>query len=90
MIFNINEEVKVRLTPAGRAFHAARFATFKAQTNHGLAYCAPVENAEGWSRWQLWSLIQTFGGDNGAIHLGGNGVPFAVEIEIPDSRAMPR
>ena len=81
MLFNINETVRVRLTPYGRAFHAAQFALFKAENQRCCtAYRAPVEDAEGWSRWQMHSLMREFGGE---LTLGNPNVPFATDIDIP-------
>ena len=86
MKFNINTIVRVRLTPAGRAFHAAQFAISKIRTDHGLTYIPPTEDAEGWSKWQLWSLMQEFGSE---CYAGNPGLPFATVIEIPDAKVTP-
>lgn len=57
--------VRVRLTPAGRAQHMARFAIEKAARGaRGIklgAYIPPVENLDGTSDWTLWSLMHNFG-----------------------------
>lgn len=75
--FNINCQVRVKLTPEGRAAHAADheafWASVKARTPR---YVPPREDAEGYSTWQLWSLMQAFGKH---INLGG---PLMFETNI--------
>ena len=63
MDFNINDKVRVRLTPHGRAVHAANHAELcgQAPALPGWGYRPPTENADGWSEWQLWSLMAAFG-----------------------------
>lgn len=70
MEFNINEKVRVKLTDHGRAVHATDHALFWASMNHPKppAYVAPKEDENGWSEWQLWTLMAAFGKH---IHLGG-------------------
>lgn len=47
--FNMNNVVRVRLTPPGRKVLVA-------------LHQRPVEeDADGWSRWQLWDLLTVFG-----------------------------
>ena len=63
MDFNINDKVRVRLTPHGRAVHADSHDELFARLS-GFAqwdYIAPIEDADGWSEWQMWSLMATFG-----------------------------
>ncbi len=63
--FNINDYVRVKLTDLGRSVLAADDVLFWAR--HGGrpsgigAYKPPKEDSEGWSKWQLWSLMQAFG-----------------------------
>jgi len=69
MEFNINESVKVRLTKLGRKI-----------INEDEYAIIPSEDEEGWSEWQLWVLMQTFG-----PHMGnGMRIPFYTTIWIPD------
>jgi hypothetical protein len=72
-LFNINNEVQVRLNDEGREYllkqHLKDFSL--------VGYTAPVEDSEGWSTWQLWKLINTFGGS-----MIGCGSPFSTEIRI--------
>lgn len=84
MKFNINEFVRVRLTDHGRAVHAANHAVFWAQAGRpGIPYTPPKEDAEGWSEWQMWSLMSAFGNH---MHLGCKNV-FETEIEIVEKDA---
>lgn len=74
--FNINDRVRVKLTPEGKAAHAADHAAFWAKVGKAMPYKPPKEDAEGYSTWQLWSLMQAFGS-----HIGlGLKVPFDTEI----------
>ena len=73
--FNINNCVRVRLNDQGRQIHRdnhERYATPK------YPYQPPSEDADGWSKWQLWSLMSEFGS-----HISlGRMPPFETEIEI--------
>lgn len=59
---NLNDEVHVRLTDYGRNKHRENHEKFWASTNHPKPpiYKAPNET-DGWSKWQLWHLIEQFG-----------------------------
>lgn len=72
--FNINQFVRVRLSDFGRAIHRREWDAFPY-----CSYQPPHEDENGWSRWQMWDLMRTFGPHlfNGAVEL-----PFATEIEI--------
>jgi len=76
MKININEYVRVKLTAHGRAVHAADHARRWAQHGRSMPYNPPEEDAEGWSRWQLWALMEAFG-----PHVG-HGAPLCFETEI--------
>lgn len=67
MKFNINHEVRVRLTPRGRNIILS--------TPHEVM---PTEDANGWSKWQLWELMRVFG----SHCYNGCEVPFETEIEM--------
>lgn len=65
--FNINQYVKVRLTDHGRELHRRLhdelmeklrlvYANWKSS-----GYDPTKEDADGWSEWQAWVLMQTFG-----------------------------
>jgi hypothetical protein len=73
MDFNINDAVMVKLTPAG---HEAAKSHWR---QYAIEWRAPPEDAEGFSKWQLWDLMQTFGS---AISMGLP-VPFETTIRIP-------
>ena len=87
MEFNINEKVRVKLTDHGRAVHADDHAAFWANTRLPLkkcpAYTPPKEDAEGWSEWQLWILMEAFGPH---IHMGfPNCFETTIEIVTPNA-----
>jgi hypothetical protein len=70
--FNINENVYVRLTPYGKKVLQER-AVF-----YGYPYIEKQE-VDGWSRWQMWDLISTFGE---CLYLGAAQLPFLTDIRI--------
>jgi hypothetical protein len=74
MFFNINDCVYVKLTPKGR--------NMLSQVD-GLQ---PIEeDSEGWSKWQLWMLMHTFG-----EHLyNGCALPFEPTIKINTPHQCP-
>lgn len=60
--FNINDNVKVRLTDHGRKLHKKLHDEFWAQHPHvQQPYVPPKEDCNGWSSWQMWILMNTFG-----------------------------
>ena len=80
--FNMNQYVRVKLTDIGREILQARrdelnaiILSTKAQHFDGPLV---VEDADGWSRWQLWDLMSTFGS---RIHMGGR-IPFQTDLEF--------
>jgi len=81
MKFNVNEEVRIKLTDLGRAKlranHDKIFNTPELRRDY--PYLAPKEDAAGWSNFQLWNVMVEFGD---AI---GNGAPllFDTNIDIP-------
>lgn len=62
--FNINDNVRVKLTDHGRAVHRQQhelmLAHIKPTMRDEWPYVAPKEE-DGWSTWQLWYLLSTFG-----------------------------
>ena len=80
MMFNINDKVRVKLTDLGRAIHRLDHACFVKDWKHGdpPEYHAPEEDADGWSTWAMWSLMNQFGAH---LTLGGQ-LPFETWIDI--------
>lgn len=79
MEFNINYNVWVKLTDHGRAIHRMEYDDLMRPLAKPLFEYAPVkEDADGWSEWQLWKLMETFGEHyhNGCI------LPFETTIRI--------
>jgi len=81
MKFNINHNVKVRLTPHGievLVLHYERFRKdFPDYYEHNSFKMPPIDS-QGYTEYQLWELMRIFGGNMG---LGGK-IPFETEIEI--------
>lgn len=77
-IFNINNYVRVKLNDQGRKickdYHDNLFKNSRMKPE----YTPPAEDDDGWSKWQMWELMQKFGPH---IYLGGE-VPFDTQIEI--------
>lgn len=86
MRFNINHNVRVKLTEDGRALHRKNHDDLVAHAlslgaKQGWDYRAPKEDADGWSEWQLWILMQEFG-----PHIThGAKLPFETTIEIVET-----
>jgi DNA-binding MarR family transcriptional regulator len=79
--FNVNSTVRVKLTDHGRKILRRRHEQLERQLNRDLPYHSPVEDAEGWSRWQLWYLMNTFG-THLTLATPTNENPFALDIEF--------
>ena len=79
MRFNINDLIRVKLTPLGRLKleeeHSILFAPYRAAGGY-MPYTPPKEDAEGWSTWQMWYLFAKLGQHH------YNGSPFLFETEI--------
>lgn len=78
MRFNINDHVRVKLTDHGREIVHAHRQKLSAMLPIPLPATQNQEDADGWSRWQLWSLMEIFGEH---IHLCGP-LPFETTIEF--------
>lgn len=77
--FNINENVAVRLTPLGKAIHRQQFDDFTQRyPKAGFEYRTPTEDEEGYSTFQMWSIMQTFGSHIGLL----KPEPFETTIRI--------
>lgn len=73
--FNVNQYISVRLTDYGREYLRLRFVELEERYNLDLEYTPPVE-VDGWSTFQLWELMESFGP---IIGLGAK-LPFETEI----------
>lgn len=83
MLFNLNESVRVQLTGRGRQIHRRRFEQLReAFPRMDLPYTPPKEDAGGWSEWQLWVLMETFGEH---VSIGAD-PPFETTIDIPPNQ----
>lgn len=83
MLFNINESVKVKLNDHGREILQRQHENlYRSIPGKRRAYTPRSTDADGWSTWQLWDLMNTFGPYVGL----GMSVPFDTEIEIPDKK----
>lgn len=78
MKFNVNDYVRVRLTPNGRSILRQNYERDSALIDNPPPFTLPDEDAAGWSKWQLWVLMETFGP---SISIGMN-PPFEPYIEI--------
>jgi hypothetical protein len=77
MIFNLNHCIRVKVTLHGY------FLLSKAKAE--MVFEESSKN-DGWSRWQLWDLMRTFGGH---LHMGCE-MPFETNIEIPEEPKFPK
>jgi len=79
MKFNINECVFVQLTDAGRKELKRQWNELRVSfPSLSEDDCGLVEDDAGWSKWQLHSLMNTFGH---MTHNGGH-LPFNANIRI--------
>lgn len=79
MKFNINDKVKVKLTAAGRDELRAQYEDLQQICTSLRPYQEPVEDEQGYSVWQLWHLMSTFG----ELMCNGGDLYFDLEIIIP-------
>lgn len=84
---NLNDYVWVQLTDAGRDIHrknhAALFSGYVSRLPDFVVpkYVPPTEDAEGWSKWQLWVLMAEFGAH---MHIGMRDQPMSTQIRLDD------
>lgn len=77
--FNVNRYVWVQLTDEGRRIHRENHDDLEQSIPGRLPeYRAPKEDDDGWSKWQLWCLMQDFGSH---IRMGGPN-PFNTNIRL--------
>jgi len=79
MKFNINDKVKVKLTDAGRDELRAQYEDLQQICTSLRPYQEPVEDEQGYSEWQLWHLMSTFG----ELMCNGGDLYFDVVIILP-------
>ena len=81
MKFNINDSVKVKLNDRGREILKQKYELlFKDSPRY--KFTPPREDEQGWSKWQMWHLMKTFGPHISlALEL-----PFETEIEICENK----
>jgi hypothetical protein len=80
MRFNVNEIVKVKLNERGHELMRQQHQAFADAFPETFGeFKQKAADADGWSEWQLWDLMHTFGPE---IRLGSQ-PPFETEIEIP-------
>lgn len=72
---NMNDRVYVRLTDTGRGhIEKAHHELFMGK----VPFAPTKEDADGWSEWQLWDLMQTLGD----VCFMGGPVPFETAIRL--------
>jgi hypothetical protein len=76
----LNDIVRVKLTDYGRKVMRENHEDLKAS-----AYHAPEEDENGYSKWQLWCLMEEFGAH---MRWGGE-LPFELEIDVKTEAAVP-
>lgn len=81
MKLNINHDVKVKLTDYGREICHKQWSDTMTYFDRRdkFPYVPPKEDENGWSTWQLWDLMNTFGE---VLYMGNPKLPFETEIEI--------
>lgn len=78
---NINNYVYVQLTQYGRDIHKNAHHDLMAALKEppkNYVYNPPKEDEDGWSKWQLWNLMNYFGK---AMYMG-NDTPFKTTIKM--------
>jgi hypothetical protein len=73
--FNVNHHVWLKLTPAGHKMHRQHYAELGC-----LQYFSPEIDADGWTRFQLWSAMNIFG----KYLYCGSEPPFEMEIRLEE------
>lgn len=80
MLFNINDNVRIKLTNRGKEIlcgqHVKIIRRFPQIT---YEFTLPKEDENGWSEWQLWKLMEAFGD---YIGMGTVEYPFELTIDV--------
>lgn len=80
--FNVNDYVYVKLTDVGLRILKENYNELNKFVNGFLDdYQPPKEDIDGWSRWQLWSLMEKLGNKCGS----GVEIPFETTIRIENN-----
>ena len=83
MKFNINDNIKLKITQRGRDILRYNHQELSSRLVHPLApYKEPIEDSEGYITMQLWTVMHTFG-----PYMSMTGVlPMETEIIIEDNK----
>lgn len=76
---NMNDTVLVRLNDRGLRILREHHDALRQRVPKIAAWERPAQDAEGYTAFQLWQLMNTFGPH---IYLGGE-VPFGMDIRLP-------
>lgn len=83
VLFNINDQVRVKLTEAGLALLRAQHEQMNIEWRRNDPFVPPKVDADGWTEYQLWDLMFTFGQE---MHMGNFGrMPFETTIQLMGS-----
>ena len=80
--FNLNETVRVKLTPLGRTLHQDRWNALFKDVLDRFPYMPVKEDKDGYSEWQLWDLMDCMAS---TLHMGAlpaferNNIEFEIE-----------
>ena len=78
--FNINKTVWAKVTKVGHELHKQDHARLLGSVTE---YTPIKEDADGWSEWQLWCLMQAFGAH---LHIGmSNPIETTIMFLKPDT-----
>lgn len=61
MNVNVNEKVRIKLTEYGKSTLLIDHISYWSKKKQFVQYVPPKEDADGWSTWQLWSVMNAFG-----------------------------
>jgi hypothetical protein len=59
--FNVNDYVLVKVTKRGKEIHRKKYDELVRRYNPPFPYRPIEEDSEGWSKWQLWELMNQLG-----------------------------
>lgn len=88
MLFNMNDYIRVRLTDEGREQYRQSVEALRSLMPPTAAAAFPFkprkEDANGWSEWQGWELMRTFG----PWMTMAAPVPFEMTVDIPSLKQV--